>query len=79
MRFDELKKPIYTIKQTAEMLVVHERTVVRMLKDGRLQGELLDTPRGKIWIVSPISIATLLVRKSDLGNKQYPRAKKKEK
>jgi excisionase family DNA binding protein len=79
MKSEELGKPTYTIKQTAEMLGVHERTVVRMIEDKRLEGQLVATLRGKVWLISPISIATLLVRKSDLGSKQYPRAKKEDK
>ena len=77
MKLEELKKPSYTIKQTAESLGVHQRTVIRMLEDGRLEGDLVDTLRGKVWLISPISIATLMVRKSDMGIKRYPRAKKK--
>lgn len=76
MKSDELEKPVYTIKQTAGMLQVHERTVVRMIEDKRLIGELIDTLRGKVWLISPISIATLLLRKSNSHSKQYPRAKK---
>jgi excisionase family DNA binding protein len=78
MNSEELKKPSYTIKQAAEMLGVHERTVVRMLEDKRLEGQLVDTLRGKVWLITPISIATLLVRKSDSGSKQYPKTTKKE-
>lgn len=77
MKIEELEKPNFTIKQAAKALEIHDRTVIRMLEDGRLEGELVDTLRGKIWLITPISIATLLVRKSDSGKKQYPRANKK--
>ena len=76
MRLEDLGKPTYTIKEVARFLEVHVRTVVRMIEDKRLDGQLVDTPRGKIWMISPISVATLLIRKSDSGKKQYPRAKK---
>ncbi len=76
MKVEELKKASFTIKQTAASLEIKERTVMRMLKDGRLQGELVDTLRGKVWLIQPLSIAELIVRKQDSGKKQYPRAKK---
>ena len=76
MKIDELKRPTFTIKQTANVLGVHERTVVRMLEDKRLEGELTDTLTGKIWLINPLSIAKLVIRKEDLGKKRYPRAKK---
>ena len=76
MEKEELLKPSFTIKQAAKILSTHERTVVRMLEDGRLEGKLVDDLRGKIWLINPISIATLLIRKEDLGSKRYPKAKK---
>ena len=76
MKQEELNKPIYTIKKTAEIMGVNDRTVVRMLEDGRLEGELVDTLRGKIWLISPISIAMMVVKKDESGNKRYPKAKK---
>lgn len=78
MKTDELGKPSFTIKQAAKNLGIHERTVIRMLEDGRLEGELVDTLRGKIWLISPLSIAMLLIRKEESGRKRYPRAKKEE-
>jgi len=79
MKLEELKNPSYTVKQTADIMGIHERTVMRMLEDGRLDGDLVETLRGKVWLISPLSIATMMVRKSDSGNKQYPRAETKRK
>ena len=79
MKIDGLWKPSFTIKQAASALGIHERTVIRMLEDGRLEGKLIDTLRGKIWLINPLSIAMLLIRKEDSGRKRYPRAKKEGK
>jgi excisionase family DNA binding protein len=78
VKLDELEKPIFTIKETAGSLGVHVRTVMRMLEDGRLEGELVNTLRGKIWLINPVCLATLLIRKQDSGRTRFPRAKKKE-
>jgi len=68
-----------TIKEAAKTMGVHERTIIRMLEDGRLSGKLIDIPPNrKLWLIDPVDIAKLIVRKEDLGKKQYPRANKKE-
>lgn len=53
-----------TIKETAKELVKSTRTVFRMINDGRLKAERVTMPYGKyIWIVDPISVARVQVRK----------------
>lgn len=76
MSAEELNKPSFTVKQTADILGVHQRTVFRMLEDGRLQGKLVDTLKGGVWLIDPISIATLILRKGDLKTKSYPTARR---
>lgn len=76
---DRLEKASMTIKQTADILKVSQRTVVRMLDDGRLKGNLVNTLRGKVWIIHPVSIAEQIILKRAMGTKNYPRAKRKGK
>jgi excisionase family DNA binding protein len=56
-----------TIQETAEELKVSTRTVIRMLKDGRLKATKVPLPWGKegkfLWVVDPMSIARFQVRK----------------
>jgi excisionase family DNA binding protein len=76
MKAEELEKARLTIKQTAALLGVHERTVIRMMEDGRLDGKVVDTPRGRLTLIHPTGIAALLIRKGE--KKRYPRAEKLE-
>jgi len=55
-----------TIKETAKELGISVRTVFRMIKDGRLKANKFNMPYmgGEfIWLINPISIARIQIRK----------------
>ncbi len=63
-----------SVKQAARELNTSERTIFRMLEDGRLEGRKFYLPFGKekyIWEVSPVSVAKLLLQKEASGKKHY--------
>jgi hypothetical protein len=52
-----------SVRQASEALEVSERTIFRMLEDGRLKGKRAYLPDGKyVWDISTLSVARLLVR-----------------
>lgn len=54
-----------TVKEASLELGVSVRTVFRMMKDGKLEAEKrrLTQGIGEFWLINPISIAKILVRK----------------
>ncbi len=54
-----------TVKEASLELGVSVRTVFRMLKDGRLKAEKygLTESRGFFWLIDPMSVAKILVRR----------------
>jgi len=55
-----------SVREASEALNVSERTVFRMLEDGRLVGKRAYLPDGKyIWDIDTLSIAKVVVRKGD--------------
>ena len=55
-----------TIKEAARELGTSTRTIFRMIQDGRLKAEKVDMPYGNekyIWIIDPMSVARIQVRK----------------
>jgi len=54
-----------TVKEASLELGVNVRTVFRMLKDGRLKAEKWKLFQGKgyFWLIDPMSVARLQVRK----------------
>jgi predicted DNA-binding transcriptional regulator YafY len=53
-----------SVREASEALDVSERTIFRMLEDGRLVGNKAYLPDGKyIWDIDTLSVARLLVRK----------------
>ena len=71
-----------SVREASEALNVSERTVFRMLEDGRLVGKKAYLPDGKyIWDIDTLSVARLLVRKEveDEVRKELQLKTKKEK
>lgn len=55
-----------TVEEAAKELGVSTRTIFRMLQDGRLTAEKWGLPYGKerfYWIIDPMSVARIQVRK----------------
>ena len=53
-----------SVREASEALEVSERTVFRMIEDGRLQAKKLHLPDGKyVWDIDTLSVAKLLVRR----------------
>lgn len=53
-----------SVRVASEELNVSERTIFRMIEDGRLQATKLDLPDGHyIWDISPVSVARLQLQK----------------
>lgn len=53
-----------SVRDTAQALGVTERTIFRMLGDGRLKATKLDLPDGRyVWDIDTLSVAKLIVRK----------------
>ena len=76
MKDDELKIIGLTVKQAVAILGIHDRTIMRMLEDGRLSGIIINSSHGKKILINPKDIAALLTSKSESKKKRYPRAKK---
>lgn len=55
----------YTVHEASAVLGVSTKTIFRWLKDGKLRGEKyrLATRIGYFWLIDPISIAKIQVRK----------------
>jgi len=52
-----------SVRQASEALDVSERTIFRMLDDGRLKAKKVYLPDGKyVWDIDTLSIARILVR-----------------
>lgn len=52
------------VRVASEELDVSERTIFRMIEDGRLQASKLFLPDGKyIWDINPVSVARLQLQK----------------
>jgi len=67
-----------TVKETAKELNVSERTIFRMIQDGRLKASKHDMPFGKdIWLINPLSIARLEVKKQMAKENKPLRRKRK--
>ena len=61
-----------SVREASEELNVTERSIFRMIQDGRLEAEKLYLPDGKyIWQINPVSIARLQVRRESSGKKIY--------
>jgi hypothetical protein len=53
-----------SVRIASEELDVSERTIFRMIEDGRLQATKLYLPDGKyIWDINPVSVARLQLQK----------------
>jgi predicted DNA-binding protein (UPF0251 family) len=53
-----------SVRVASEELDVSERTIFRMIEDGRLQATRLYLPDGKyIWDITPVSVARLQLKK----------------
>lgn len=68
-----------TIKDAARELDTSTRTIFRMIQDGRLKAEKVDMLYGNekyIWIIDPMSVARIQVRKEiELEEKNKKKAK----
>ena len=61
-----------SVREASEELNVAERTVFRMIDDGRLEAKKVFLPDGRyIWEINPVSVARLQVRKETSGKQQY--------
>jgi len=73
----------YTVHEASAALGVSTKTIFRWLKDGKLRGEKyrLATRIGYFWLIDPISIAKIQVRKEveDEVRKELQLKTKKEK
>jgi predicted DNA-binding transcriptional regulator YafY len=55
-----------SVRIASEELDVSERTIFRMIEDGRLQASKLYLPDGKyIWDINPVSVARLQLQKEE--------------
>jgi orotate phosphoribosyltransferase-like protein len=53
-----------SVRQASEELNVSERTIFRIIGDGRLQATQLHLPDGHyIWDINPVSVARLQLKK----------------
>jgi len=68
-----------SVRQASEELTVSERTIFRMIEDGRLKAKkIYFTEDRYVWEIDPVSVAKLELRKEASDKKQYRKVKEEK-